>query len=149
MQVREILQIKGAVLYTIAPEKRLAEAVQVMTDHDVGSLVCFSAGQMVGMLTFREVLLTIQGHGALWQDVPIDSRVQRAAPQRKGSCDYIILKGVSTSANRAEQLRREERMTNVEFPKGTSEVKVTRQFEDQVSGSSVDCLTQPGNQVNR
>ena len=78
MQVREILQIKGAVLYTIAPEKRLAEAVQVMTDHDVGSLVCFSAGQMVGMLTFREVLLTIQGHGALWQDVPIDSVMNRS-----------------------------------------------------------------------
>jgi CBS domain-containing protein len=78
MQVREILQIKGAVLYTIGPEKLLAEAVQVMTDHDVGSLVCFSAGQMVGMLTFREVLLAVQSHGATWQDVPIDAVINKA-----------------------------------------------------------------------
>lgn len=85
MQVREILQIKGAVLYTIAPDKRLAEAVEFMTTQDVGSLVCFSAGQMIGMLTFREVLLAVQKYGADWQDVLIDSVIIRspevAAPE--------------------------------------------------------------------
>ena len=36
MKVREILEIKGAVLYTIAPDKPLSEAVEFMTSHDVG-----------------------------------------------------------------------------------------------------------------
>ncbi|MBK9623084.1 MAG: CBS domain-containing protein [Rhodocyclaceae bacterium] len=85
MKVREILEIKGAVLYTIAPDKPLSEAVEFMTSHDVGSLVCFSGGQMVGMLTFREVLLAVQKHGANWQNVPIDSAMVRdpgiAAPE--------------------------------------------------------------------
>ena len=67
MQVREILEIKGTVLYTIPPEKTLAEAVFIMTDLDVGSLVCFSGGKMVGMLTFREVLRAVQQGGANWQ----------------------------------------------------------------------------------
>ncbi len=73
MQVREILEIKGTVLYTIAPEKTLAEAVAIMTDLDVGSLVCFSAGRMCGMLTFREVLKSVQSGGADWQRIPVSS----------------------------------------------------------------------------
>ena len=31
MQVRQILDVKGTVLYTIAPDKKLAEAVAVMS----------------------------------------------------------------------------------------------------------------------
>lgn len=71
MQVREILEIKGTVLYTIAPDRALADAVEIMTGQDVGSLVCFSRGQVVGMLTFREVLKTVQAYGAHWQQVAV------------------------------------------------------------------------------
>lgn len=67
MQVKEILAVKGTVLYTIGPDKTLAEAVATMTDQDVGSLVCFKGGHMVGMLTFREVLRTVHLRGADWQ----------------------------------------------------------------------------------
>lgn len=71
MQVREILAIKGTTLYTIAPDKALDEAVETMTSLDVGSLVCFEGGRMVGMLTFREVLKSIKASGASWQTVKV------------------------------------------------------------------------------
>lgn len=71
MQVREILNIKGSVLYTISPEKLLSEAVAVMSEQDVGSLVCFEGGRMVGMLTFREVLRVMHEKGADWGSVQI------------------------------------------------------------------------------
>jgi hypothetical protein len=71
MQVREILAIKGAVLYTIAPDKVLSSAVSVMTELDVGSLVCFAGGRMVGMLTFREVLKAVNTNGASWGAVHV------------------------------------------------------------------------------
>ncbi|RTL57921.1 MAG: CBS domain-containing protein [Rhodocyclaceae bacterium] len=71
MQVREILAIKGTVLYTIAPDKTLGEAVTVMSDLDVGSLVCFEGGRMVGMLTFREVLKSVHANGAQWESAPV------------------------------------------------------------------------------
>jgi CBS domain-containing protein len=71
MQVKEILEIKGAVLYTIAPGKTLADAVAIMSGQDVGSLVVFEAGRMVGMLTFREILQAILKNGAAWADVAI------------------------------------------------------------------------------
>ena len=71
MQIREILAIKGTVLFTISPDRKLAEAVATMTEQDVGSLVCFSGGRMVGMLTFREVLKAVHARGAEWQQAAI------------------------------------------------------------------------------
>jgi CBS domain-containing protein len=60
MLVSEILAIKGKVLFTIAPNKSVAEAIEIMNEQDVGSLVVFSRGEMVGMLTFRQVLQGVQ-----------------------------------------------------------------------------------------
>ena len=71
MLVSEILAIKGKVLFTIAPNRRIAEAVEIMNEQDVGSLVVFSRGEMVGMLTFREVLVTVQKAGADWQSLTV------------------------------------------------------------------------------
>ena len=56
MKVRDILRLKGQALYTITPEDSLADAAQVMSDKDIGSLVVMSHERVVGMLTFREVI---------------------------------------------------------------------------------------------
>ena len=56
MQVREVLRVKGSTLYTVTPEAMLSEAVMVMAEHDLGSLVVMERGRLVGMLTFREVI---------------------------------------------------------------------------------------------
>jgi CBS domain-containing protein len=71
MLVSEILAIKGKVLYTISPERTLAEAVSIMTEQDVGSLVVFDRGRMAGILTFREVLRAVHLRGAEWASLPI------------------------------------------------------------------------------
>jgi len=66
MQVNEILKVKGNALFTIAPEGKLTEAVGVMAQHNMGSLVVMDKGRMVGMLTFKEILLAVnRGGGAL------------------------------------------------------------------------------------
>jgi len=66
MQVSEILKVKGNALFTIAPEGKLSEAVSVMAEHNMGSLVVMEKGRMVGILTFREILVALErGHGAL------------------------------------------------------------------------------------
>jgi CBS domain-containing protein len=59
MLTKEILRIKGSVLYTIAPEGRLWDAVGTMVENDIGSLVVMGRGRLVGMLTFREVLAAL------------------------------------------------------------------------------------------
>lgn len=71
MRVREILAVKGKVLYTIAPEMKLSAAAAAMSERDVGSLVCFEKGRMVGMLTFRELLKALHAKGASWGSVTV------------------------------------------------------------------------------
>ncbi len=63
MKVADILRVKGNTLYTVKPDEPLAVAAQVMADKDIGSLVVMEHGDLVGMLTFREVLVGIVGNG--------------------------------------------------------------------------------------
>ncbi len=56
MQVSEILKVKGTTLFTVMPESMLSDAVIVMAEHDIGSLVVMDRGRLAGMLTFREVI---------------------------------------------------------------------------------------------
>ena len=56
MKVSRILEVKGTTLFTMGPEESLANAVMVMAEHDIGSIVVMSGGRLVGMLTFREVI---------------------------------------------------------------------------------------------
>ena len=56
MLVSEILRIKGNALFITPPHGTVLDAVNVMAQHDIGSLVVMDHGHMVGMLTFSEVL---------------------------------------------------------------------------------------------
>ena len=59
MKVSDILRVKGSTLYTVTPDEPLADAVHIMSDKDIGSLVVMHHGDLVGMLTFREVIQSI------------------------------------------------------------------------------------------
>jgi CBS domain-containing protein len=59
MKVSDILRVKGNTLYTIGPEEPLERAIDIMAEKDIGSLVVMGHGELVGMLTFREVIQCI------------------------------------------------------------------------------------------
>ena len=63
MKVSDILRVKGNTLYTVTPDEPLSAAVNTMADKDIGSLVVMEHGDLVGMLTFREVIVAIVGNG--------------------------------------------------------------------------------------
>ena len=63
MKVTDILRVKGSVLYTVTPDQPLADAVRTMSELDIGSLVVMEHGDLVGMLTFREVIAAIVANG--------------------------------------------------------------------------------------
>lgn len=56
LKVSEILRVKGDTLYTGTPDMTIANAVKSMSELDIGSLVIMEHGQLVGMLTFRELI---------------------------------------------------------------------------------------------
>ncbi|MEX3955196.1 CBS domain-containing protein [Trinickia symbiotica] len=60
MKVSDILKVKGNTLFTVTPDTPLSDAVLTMAEHDIGSLVVMEYGDLVGMLTFREIILTLR-----------------------------------------------------------------------------------------
>ena len=63
MKVSDILRVKGNTLYSVQPDEPLAKGVEIMADKDIGSLVVMEHGQLVGMLTFREVIVCVVKNG--------------------------------------------------------------------------------------
>jgi CBS domain-containing protein len=63
MKVSDILRVKGGTLYTVSPDEPLTRAVQTMAEFDIGSLAVMDRGELVGMLTFREVIHNVAKNG--------------------------------------------------------------------------------------
>lgn len=63
MKVSDILRVKGNTLYTVTPDEPLSKAIDVMAEKDIGSLVVMEHGDLVGMLSFREVIQAIARNG--------------------------------------------------------------------------------------
>ncbi|HWP11567.1 MAG TPA: CBS domain-containing protein [Ramlibacter sp.] len=68
MRVSDILRVKGSTLYTVTPDEPLGQAMNLMAEKDIGSLVVMERGDLVGMLTFREVILCIVKNGGVVGD---------------------------------------------------------------------------------
>ncbi|HZF23504.1 MAG TPA: CBS domain-containing protein [Burkholderiales bacterium] len=62
MLVKDILRIKGGQIFSIAPDALLPQAVGLMVERDIGSLLVMEKGKMTGLLTFREVLAAVNRH---------------------------------------------------------------------------------------
>jgi CBS domain-containing protein len=56
MEVKEVLQVKDSALFAVHPDQPLSEAVIMMSENDIGSVIVMEGGKLAGMLTFREVL---------------------------------------------------------------------------------------------
>ncbi len=56
MEVKEVLKVKDSALFTAHPSTLLSEAVIMMAENDIGSVVVMEGDKLVGILTFREVL---------------------------------------------------------------------------------------------
>ena len=56
LKVSEILRVKGNTLYTASPDMPVTQAIQTMSEQDIGSLVIMDHGTLGGMLTFREII---------------------------------------------------------------------------------------------
>lgn len=78
MKVSDILRVKGGTLFTVSPDQALHDAVTIMSEHDIGSLVVMDRGELTGMLTFREVIQAIvKNGGAMGTTVVRDVMDQR------------------------------------------------------------------------
>jgi CBS domain-containing protein len=79
MKVSDILRVKGNVLYTVNGDASLWSAVQSMAERDIGSVVVMEHGDLIGMLTFREVINTLHAQKGVIGEATV-RRVMDDAP---------------------------------------------------------------------
>ena len=56
MKVFEILELKEKTIFSIKPSVNIGEAIKTMAQNDIGSLMVIENDDLVGKLTFREIL---------------------------------------------------------------------------------------------
>ena len=78
MKVSDILRVKGNILITARPDETLATAVQIMSEKDLGSLVVMERGELVGMLTFREVMKSLAENNCAIGEVLVGSAMDNS-----------------------------------------------------------------------
>jgi len=73
LKVSEILRVKGNTLYTATPDTPINQALETMAEQDIGSLVIMAHGELVGMLTFREIIRHLTNNKGVIGDFTIRS----------------------------------------------------------------------------
>ncbi len=73
LKVSEILRVKGHTLYTATPETPINQALETMAEQDIGSLVIMEHGELVGMVTFREIIRHLHANNGATGDFTIRS----------------------------------------------------------------------------
>jgi CBS domain-containing protein len=74
MKVSDILRVKGGgTLFTIDPTNPLLGAVATMAEKDMGSLLVMERGELVGLLTFREVIQALHRSGGVLGETTVRS----------------------------------------------------------------------------
>ncbi|HZN24839.1 MAG TPA: CBS domain-containing protein [Burkholderiales bacterium] len=69
--LKQLLAAKGNQVYSIGPDAKVIEALQLMAQKDVGALVVMEGGRLVGMLSERDYARKVILHGRSSQDVPV------------------------------------------------------------------------------
>jgi CBS domain-containing protein len=92
MVVSEILRIKGTVLYTTRPDALVLDAIRVMAQHDIGSLVVMDRGRMAGLITFAEVLKALTENEGVLGALQVSDVYDRAPLTAEPGLDVMDLR---------------------------------------------------------
>lgn len=56
MRIREVLDEKGASVVTVEPDRTVLDAMRVLVEHNIGSVIVTKGETILGILTERDVL---------------------------------------------------------------------------------------------
>ena len=69
--LNQLLAAKGSQVYSIRPDAKVIEALQLMAHKDVGALVVVDGEKLVGIVSERDYARKVILHGRSSQDVPV------------------------------------------------------------------------------
>ena len=66
--VKDILQVKGQGVWSVAPDTAVYDALKLMADKNVGAVLVLEAGKLVGILSERDYARKVILHGKTSKD---------------------------------------------------------------------------------
>jgi CBS domain-containing protein len=69
--LKQLLSAKGSQVYSIRPDAKVIQALQLMAQKDVGALVVMDGEKLVGILSERDYARKVILHGRSSEDVPV------------------------------------------------------------------------------
>ncbi|MBI3938957.1 MAG: CBS domain-containing protein [Betaproteobacteria bacterium] len=69
--VRQLLQSKGGAIYSVSPDARVFEALELMAEKEVGALVVLEGGRLAGIISERDYARKVILHGKSSHDIPV------------------------------------------------------------------------------
>src|SRR3954453_16382349 len=69
--IKEILNHKGAAVWSISPETMVFDAIQLMADKNIGALLVTEHGKLVGILSERDYTRKIALKGKSSKQTPV------------------------------------------------------------------------------
>ena len=85
MKVGDILDMKGDDVYCVDPQQSVADAAEVLARHRIGVVLVRHRGEVVGILSERDIIRAVTGHKAAALSMQVrnfmSSPVLSCAPQ--------------------------------------------------------------------
>ena len=96
MELREILGTKGRTVHTCSPNDSLIDVVDLLVGHNIGSLVVCQDGEMVGIITERDILRASASTRGPLESVRVHQRMTRCPIVASPHDDLTEVMGVMT-----------------------------------------------------
>src|SRR5215210_2450193 len=69
--LKQLLDMKGGQVYSIRPEAKVIEALQLMAQKDVGALLVMTGDKLAGIISERDYARKVILHGKSSQDITV------------------------------------------------------------------------------
>lgn len=69
--LKQLLEVKGREVYSIAPDAQVIDAIKLMADKSVGALIVMEGGRIVGILSERDYARKVILHGKSSHDLQV------------------------------------------------------------------------------
>ena len=112
--ISSVLVNKSSALWSIAPESTVFEAIKLMADKNIGSLLVMSGNKLVGLFTERDYTRKVALHGKTSKE----TRVSEIIP------DHVITVGPDDSVEDCMRLMTENRVRHLPIMEGTNVVGI-------------------------
>ena len=96
MLVREILEGKGRDVHTCSPQDTLADVVDLLVGYNCGSLVVCERGEMVGIVTERDILRACAATRGSLEPLRVGDRMTRCPVTASPDDDVADAMGAMT-----------------------------------------------------